>query len=361
MNIVICGGGTGGHLTPGFSIYELCLSRKHHVKMIVAEKDKQIMPKNYHFNTLEIKAPVNLARKIFFIFYFISSLFKSMGFLKSHNTDLVIGMGGFVSFPPLVAAKLMRIPIFLCEQNSIPGKVNKIMYPYAKRSYATFRKTLKYMPKANVFGNPVRKEFYVMTRELGREQLGIDKNKKVLLVMGGSQGAKKLNEIFLSAFKNINKKIENLRVYWLCGKTWFEKIEAEIKKRKYENIFLHAFYKDMASLLYASDFAISRAGSSSISEFMITKLPSILVPFPHAAENHQYSNAKEVLERDGCYLVEESVLNDEILTQIVVGVFSHEEKLSRMKKSIENMMIEHSEILILNDVENTMAKLNSKK
>lgn len=336
MNIILCGGGTAGHITPAISIYDYLKKQGHKPRLVVALKDYPLIPNNYDFNTININSPGNLLKKIIFIFKFIPALMKSNSIINRHKPDCVVGMGGFVSFPMLYAAKSRNIPIFLCEQNSIPGKVNKIFYKDAKRVYLTFSKTLEFMPDGKVFGNPVRNDFFVVHRESARTVMKLKEDDKLLVVMGGSQGALKLNELFFECIKDIKNKVNNLRIVWLAGPKWASDIIARVNNAKFENVFVHSYYKDMANLLHSADFVISRAGSGSISEILAVNVPSLLIPFPYAADNHQYFNALDLLDKDMAYLIEESDLDKEKLESIVINNLNNDDRLNAMRENIKN-------------------------
>ena len=182
---------------------------------MVAARDYNLIPPHYDYNYLEINSPGNLLKNIAFLLKFIPSMIKANNIIKKHKPECIIGMGGFVSMPMLYVAKLKKIPIFLCEQNSIPGKVNKIFYKHAKGAYLTFSKTLQYMPKGKVMGNPVRDDFFIVNRKSSRIIMKLKDDDKLLVVMGGSQGALKLNNIFLDCIKNVKENVKNLHIVWV--------------------------------------------------------------------------------------------------------------------------------------------------
>ncbi|ASJ22633.1 UDP-N-acetylglucosamine--N-acetylmuramyl-(pentapeptide) pyrophosphoryl-undecaprenol N-acetylglucosamine transferase [Brachyspira hampsonii] len=356
MNVILCGGGTAGHITPAISIYDYMKKEGHKPRLVVAQKDYHLIPGNYDFNTININSPGNFFKKIIFILKFIPALLKSYNIIKKHNPDCVIGMGGFVSFPMLYAAKTKNIPIFLCEQNSIPGKVNRMFYKDAKRAYLTFSKTLEFMPNGKVFGNPVRNDFFVVHRESARIVMKLKEDDKLLVVMGGSQGALKLNELFFECIKDIKAKVNNLYIVWLAGPKWANDMIAKVNNAKFENVFVHSYYKDMANLLHAADFVISRAGSSSISEILAVNVPSLLVPFPYATDNHQYFNALDLLNKDMAYLIEESDLDKEKLENVIINNLNNDERLKKMRENIKSNWSARAVSSIVDDITEVLGK-----
>jgi len=350
MNVLLCGGGTAGHITPAISLYDRLKEEGYSPKFIISEKDVTIIPNGYDFNIINLKAPGNIFKNIAFTFGMFFAIFQANNYIKKYKPKFVIGMGGFVALPMLLVAKIRRIKIFLCEQNSVPGKVNKIFYKSAEMVYLTFNKSLEYMPKGKVFGNPVRKEFFISNRESARKTLELDNNVKVLLVMGGSQGSQKLNELILSSLNKILNGINDLHIYWLCGQSWYKNVSNKINTKKFKNIHVFAYYRDMPSLIHAADFTVSRAGSSSIAEFLAVGLPALLIPFPHATDNHQYFNARELVDKDMAYLVKESLLDVDKLTQIIVDNIQDEGRLSVMKKNMLGASYSKSDIYIVDDI-----------
>ncbi len=352
MNILIVGGGTAGHLTPGMALYDEAKNLGHNVRFIISQKDTGIVSADqYDYDILKLSSPINFKRKIIFMIQFVFAFFLSVHYILKYKADFLIGMGGYVSLPPLIAAIIMRKKIYLCEQNSIPGKVNKLLRKDAKAIYTTFSKTLEYFPNAVVSGNPVRSSFFSVDRAESRKKLGLSKNDKMLMVMGGSQGAKKVNEVVFEALDIIFQTMPDLKVCWLCGKLWYENCTAEIESKSYkENIRIIAFSNQMPFLLSASDFVISRAGSSSISEIIALNLPSLLIPFPYAAENHQYYNAKELADVGAAKLLEESELTAEILSNMIIEHTSDDSKLQTIKEKMKTLNMDSATSKILDDI-----------
>lgn len=356
MNILLCGGGTAGHITPAISIYDYLKNQGHKPRLVISNNDYHLIPNNYDFNSININSPSNIWKKILFILKFIPVLIKSNRIIKNHKPDCIIGMGGFVSFPILYAAKSKNIPIFLCEQNSIPGKVNRIFYKNAKQTYLTFSKTLEFMPKGKVFGNPIREDFFIVNRDGARTVMKLSNEDKLLVVMGGSQGALRINELFFECIKDIQNKVKNLHIVWLAGPKWSNQIIEKVNNTKLHNISVYSYYKDMPTLLHAADFLVSRAGSSSISEILAVNVPSLLIPFPYATDNHQYFNALELLNKDAAYLIEESNLDKENLENIIINNLNNDKRLNEMRDKMKNDWKARATSLIIDDIMRILEK-----
>ena len=360
MNIILCGGGTAGHITPAISIYDFFKKSGYNPRLVVAAKDYSLIPNHYNFNSININAPGNIFKNIAFILRFIPALLKAKDIIEKHKPVCVIGMGGYVSLPVLYMAKRKKIPIFLCEQNSIPGKVNRIFYKHAKCCYLTFSKSLEYMPKGKVFGNPVREDFFVVNRESARNVMRLKENEKLLVIMGGSQGALKLNELFFECIKPIQSKVENLRIVWLAGPKWANQMIEKVNMSKMENITVHSYYRDMPTLMHAADFMVSRAGSSSISEILAVNLPSLLIPFPYAADNHQYFNALDLSNKDMAYLIEEADLDKDKLSNIIIKNLNNAERLQIMRNNIKKNFTAKAVSSIVTNIVNNLETENLK-
>lgn len=348
MNIILCGGGTAGHITPAIALYDAFKKEGHTCNLVVAKKDAALIPRGYDFRTLNLNPPGNIKKNILFILLFLPSLLKSREYIKKYSPSIIIGMGGFISLPMLFMARFMKIRIFICEQNSIPGKANRMFAKYSVMNYLSFSKSLEYMPKGKLYGNPVRSEFFIINRDNARKQMNLKDDDKLLVVMGGSQGALKLNKLFLESIENIKKNVSNLHIVWLAGPKWYKEMEENIKK--YENVLVYSYYKDMPVLLHAADFAVSRAGSSSISEIIAVNVPSLLVPFPYAADNHQYYNARELLDKDMAYLMQESQLDKTKLENIIINNLKDEKRLQTIRNNIKENGTSNSASFIVNDI-----------
>lgn len=350
MNIILCGGGTAGHINPAIALYDVFKDMGHKPYMLVSTKDSDLIPMQYRYNTIKLKSPGNFIKKILFALGLLPALLKSLKYLKEYEADVVIGMGGFVSFPVLLAANMRNINIYLCEQNSHAGKVNIMFYHDAKTVYHTFSKSLLQIPKGEVFGNPIRRDFFITNRDTARASLELKENQKLLVITGGSQGAYRLNELFLLGIEKVQSEVKNLKIVWLTGKKWLSKLEGEVERRGIKNVTLHSYYRDMPSLLYAADFCISRSGSGAISELLVCNLPSLLIPFPYATDNHQYDNARELMDKGLAFLMTESALDESKLTNFIIDTLNNETLLLEMRKRIEDYNIDDAGLLIAYDI-----------
>ena len=315
LKFILSGGGTGGHIYPAVAIANELKSRFPEAEFLfVGAKDKMEMQKvpqaGYKINGLWI---AGLQRKLtlqnaMFPLKLVSSLLTSRQILKSFKPDVVIGTGGFASGPLLQMANSMDIPTVIQEQNSYPGITNKLLSKRANAICVAYENLERFFPKEKIVftGNPVRQDLLdVETKtEEGIAYFKLDTNKKTLLVLGGSLGARRVNQLIA---KELDFLLESgVQVFWQCGKLYFEEYQ-HFNER--ENVQVVDFIDRMDLIYAAADFVISRAGASSVSELCLVGKPTIFIPSPNVAEDHQTKNAKAIVDKNGAILLKESELD----------------------------------------------------
>ena len=312
---IISGGGTGGHIYPAIAIANELKSRFPNAEFLfVGAQDKMEMQKvpqaGYAIKGLWI---AGLQRKltlqnILFPVKLIISLLKSRAIIKSFNPDVVIGTGGFASGPLLQMANLLNIPTLIQEQNSYPGITNKLLSNKANKICVAYENLDRFFPNKKMIltGNPVRQDLTAIDskREEAIKFFNLDPSKKTLLILGGSLGARRVNQL-------IEKELDffasqNVQIIWQCGKFYFD----EYKKYNSNSIQVFAFLDRMDLVYAAADFVISRAGASSVSELSIVGKPVIFIPSPNVAEDHQTKNAKSIVDSKGALMIKESELEE---------------------------------------------------
>jgi len=313
---ILSGGGTGGHIYPAIAIAnELKLRFPDAEFLFVGAKDKMEMQKvpqaGYQIKGLWI---AGLQRKLslqnlMFPLKLIDSLWKSKKILKRFKPDVVIGTGGFASGPLLKMASLMGIPTVIQEQNSFPGITNKLLSKKADVICVAYHNLERFFSKEKMVlsGNPVRQDLIDIESKRAEaiQHFNLDQNKKTVLVLGGSLGARRLNQLIE---KELGKFIsQNVQIIWQCGKLYFE----DYKKHNANNVQVYSFIERMDLVYAASDIIISRAGASSVSELCIVGKPVIFIPSPNVAEDHQTKNAQSIVDKKGALLLKESELDAE--------------------------------------------------
>lgn len=320
LKFILSGGGTGGHIYPAVAIANELKARFPEAEFLfVGAKDKMEMQKvpqaGYEINGLWI---AGLQRKLtlqnaMFPLKLVSSLWTSRQILKSFKPDVVIGTGGFASGPLLQMANSMDIPTVIQEQNSYPGITNKLLSKKANAICVAYENLERFFPKEKIVftGNPVRQDLLdVETKtEEGKAYFKLDANKKTLLVLGGSLGARRVNQLIA---KELDFLLESgVQVFWQCGKLYYEEYQ-HFNER--ENVQVVAFIDRMDLIYAAADFVISRAGASSVSELCLVGKPTIFIPSPNVAEDHQTKNAKAIVDKNGAILLKENELDEKFET-----------------------------------------------
>ncbi len=331
MKIVIVSGGTGGHIYPGIAIAQ---SFQGEVLFIGSSEglEKDII-KKYGF-ALKLIWARGLLRKISYKaisapFVSIIGFFQSLFILKEFKPRVVVSTGGYVSLPVVLAAKVLGIPIILQEQNSLPGMVNRFCAKFSDHNFLAFEQAQSYL-KGDVVGNPVRSEIINgVNQQKARELLNLPQDKQIVLVVGGSQGARKLNELILSILEKIDSSLFVLHITGKRDFPWVMKKLGNVKSKNYRPV---PYAVNITSYLASADLVVSRAGATALSEFSAVGLPMILIPFPYAAENHQFFNAKAMQETGAAILIEQK----EATPQKMLSIINNSEAYyAKIKKAAE--------------------------
>ncbi|MFC1511080.1 undecaprenyldiphospho-muramoylpentapeptide beta-N-acetylglucosaminyltransferase [Candidatus Margulisiibacteriota bacterium] len=304
MKIVIVSGGTGGHIYPGLAIAQE-IKRRESAAQILFMGSREGLESELIDGVKLIYARA-LLRKISYKaitapFVSLLGFIQAVFILNKNRPKLVFSTGGYASLPVALAARLLGIPFILHEQNVLPGAVNRLCSKFARKIFLSFPRTLKYL-QGEVVGNPVRREIREAGREAARKRLGFAPNDKVVLVVGGSQGAKRINETVVGSLAMLPSGVQVLHI---IGQRDFNWIEKQIAGRQISNYHPYSYLRNMADVLAAADLAVSRAGATAISEFLIRGTPMVLVPFPFSAEGHQRLNARAIADGGGAIIVED--------------------------------------------------------
>lgn len=326
----ITGGGTGGHIYPAVAVadglYE-CEDTEHIYYIgnpknleyeILKEKDYTFLP--VITSGMPRKATFTLISWAVQMFF---AWLKCCTYIKKYKPDIVFGTGGYVSAPVLMAAKIMGVPFVLHDCDANPGLVTRKFAPFAKSVSVAFEIEKEKINNPNCFtnGNPIRKEFASLTKAHAREKIGLALDKKTICIMGGSQGAKSINNATVPILKTLSKDL-GLQIIFQTGKNNYERVIDNIKKiyPEYEsdkNLIVKPYFDNMTEILKSSDIAVSRAGSLSISELCACAIATIFIPYPHAAADHQRKNAHYMVDNGaGLYLEDEDANSPNLLAKI---------------------------------------------
>ncbi|MFY7672079.1 undecaprenyldiphospho-muramoylpentapeptide beta-N-acetylglucosaminyltransferase [Tenacibaculum sp. MEBiC06402] len=359
LSVIISGGGTGGHIYPAIAIAnEIKLRYPEANILFVGAKDKMEMEKvpqaGYDIEGLWISG---IQRKItfknlLFPFKLISSLWKASRIIRKFKPDVVIGTGGFASGPTLMMANRKGIPTLVQEQNSFPGITNKLLSKKANKICVAYDNLERFFPKEKIIktGNPVRQDLLSIhtKREEAIEFFKLDRNKKTVLVIGGSLGARRINQLIeleLSFLKN-----QNVQLIWQCGKLYYDEYK---QYNKESNVQVFEFLNRMDLAYAGADFIISRSGASSVSELCIVGKPTIFIPSPNVAEDHQTKNAKAIVDKHGALMLKESELNT--FPVVFETLMKDKGKQESLSENINELALPNATNHIVNEIESLIS------
>lgn len=355
MKIIIAAGGTGGHINPAIAVANKIKEKQKDVQILfigTADKmESRLVPlAGFDFKTIDISgfqrklSLKNIKRN----FQTLARLFKSSSqaknIIKDFSPDVVVGFGGYVSGPVLREAIKLKIPTAIHEQNAFPGITNKMLAKKADRVMLTTSAAEKYIKSKNPFivtGLPVRQDMIKADREIARAELGLD-NKPMILSMGGSLGARAINEavcelIATKAKGNDCTFIHAMGQYGLWVPDKLKELGVDLKKQK--NVIVREYIDDMNRCMPAADLIICRAGASSLSEIQALGKASILIPSPNVSENHQYHNAMALVNNNAAVIIEEKDLTGERLIIEVDKLINDKDLLKNIAENAKKMSI----------------------
>ena len=338
-HIAIACGGTGGHLFPGLAVGEELARCGCAVTLLISPKDvDQQAVKSVSGMAVETLPAVALTGKnIFgFAFGFLKSFLAARKLFKKNPPAAVLAMGGFTSAPPVFAGKFLGAKTFLHESNTIPGKANRWLARFVDEAFVYFPETASrlHARETEVIGMPVRPQFLeAMDPSAARRALGLEADRPVLLVMGGSQGASGINDLILSALPLLTEAAPEMQFLHLTGVRDFEKVKAAYTAQKCRAV-VRAFLSEMDLALGAATVAVSRSGASSLAELAATKLPSILIPYPTAADNHQFFNAVAFAAEGAASIAKQTHTKPERVAREIVSLMSDLDLRRGMKAAL---------------------------
>ncbi|WP_295831742.1 undecaprenyldiphospho-muramoylpentapeptide beta-N-acetylglucosaminyltransferase [uncultured Winogradskyella sp.] len=353
---ILSGGGTGGHIYPAIAIAnELKLRFPGSKFLFVGAKDRMEMEKvpqaGFKIEGLWISGIQRklTLKNLMFPFKLMSSLFKSRRIINTYKPNVVIGTGGFASGPLLQVANSKGIPTLIQEQNSYPGITNKLLSKKANSICVAYEGLERFFPKEKIVltGNPIRKDLIEIENKkiAGSSEFNLDKNKLTLLVLGGSLGARRVNQLIESKLEFF--KTHDIQLIWQCGKLYQEEYS---KYNANDNVQVHTFLNTMDLAYAASDIIISRAGASSVSELCVVGKPVIFIPSPNVAEDHQTKNAQAITDKNAAILVKESQLDSDFNTAFE-KLLKSEESRNILGKNIKELALINATKDIADEVE----------
>ncbi len=340
--ILITGGGTGGHISPGIALFEEMKSRGLRPLFLAGKADRKFSS----FDSLSSDealfygAPVftkNIFKLPLFAVKFLFAFMRARRIIKKNNVSAVIGMGGYVSAPALMAARSLKRTLFLCEQNSIPGKVTRLFENRALRIYGTLESSIEYLKNKAAFlhaGNPIRKDVIrTETKEEARQAFHLGHCKQVILIIGGSQGALNLNKLIFGLKKEYSAELKDVGIIWSTGAYSYDEFREKVQDEMDGGSIYLSAYIDRVGLAYrASDVAISRSGAGVMMELAATGIPSILIPYPYAADNHQDRNADDFVSAGAAIKIPDKEALPEKVAPLLFDLLGNPRNLDKMSR-----------------------------
>jgi UDP-N-acetylglucosamine--N-acetylmuramyl-(pentapeptide) pyrophosphoryl-undecaprenol N-acetylglucosamine transferase len=358
LRVIVSGGGTGGHIFPAVSIAN---ALKHNYPdteiLFIGAEGKMEMEKvpaaGYQIVGLPI---VGLKRKISasmftFMFKVLKSLKIAKKVIKDFNPNVVVGVGGYASGPALRAATSLGIPCLIQEQNSFPGITNKILAKKVSKICVAYDNMNRFFPATKIIktGNPVRGDIKNISNKSDEafSFFGLNPKKPVILIVGGSLGARTINDSIADGLSKLKEK--DIQIIWQTGKTYISKAKEIVEEFNSPDIYVSDFIYKMNLAFSAADIIISRAGASTISELCIVGKPTIFVPSPNVSEDHQTKNAMALCEVDAALMVKDIVSRDK-LVDVAINLLADSEKCKTLSQNIKKLELPDAADIIAREV-----------
>ena len=364
--VIVSGGGTGGHIFPAISIANAVKKRWPNSEILFVGADnrmemERVPAAGYPIEGLPVagfdrKRPLkNIAVGV----KLLRSMTKARDIIRTFKPDVAVGVGGYASGPTLRAAAAKGVPTLIQEQNSYAGVTNRLLSKKASTICVAYEGMEKFFPKEKIVltGNPCRQDLVVSeeNKKEGYEFFGLDPNRKTILMVGGSLGARTLNQSIVKAFPNLKER-EDVQVIWQCGKYYYEEM-LKLKERGEipDNVHLMDFVTRMDYAYSVADLVISRAGAGSISEFSLLRKSVILVPSPNVAEDHQTKNAQALVDKDAAVMVSDQLAPD-VLFDVALALINNDEQRQQLSENIGKMAQHDSAERIVDEIEKIIGR-----
>lgn len=352
MRVIVTAGGTGGHIYPALAIINKIKEKEPDSKFLYIgttnRMEKDIVPaRGIDYVGIEMYGLTkNIARDVKAAFLIAKNIKKCKKIMKEFKPDIVLGIGGYVTYPVVKAAKSLGIKVFIHEQNMIPGKSNRMLGKLADKIGVSFEGSKHYFNEKKVVftGNPCSEQA-LDTKKIPKEKYGLSKKKKFVLIVQGSLGSSSINKKMIPFLQDIDD--EEYEVLYITGKASYD----DFAKNKFsKNVIVKPYIDNLSGLMKSADCIVSRAGASSISEIIALKKLSILIPSPYVANNHQFFNALELAKNKAAVMIEESALNKEVLKKEINELVNEEylEKQLNMQLRLSKLSKKDSSTVIYN-------------
>ncbi len=343
----VTGGGTGGHIYPALAVADTLTQRGAKVFYVGNKRNMEFelaSKKGYKFLHVSVSGmPRGLNLKFFWWgVKLVKAIIRSVRYIKKYKPDSVFATGGYVSAPMIFACRITKTPYMMHDCDAMPGLVTRRLSKKAKYVSLAFDKAKKFIPNKHtiVTGNPIRETFKTMTKTDAIAEMNLE-NKLTLCVMGGSQGAKSVNNTVVQLIKEFSQEL-NLQIIFQTGRKNYNDVINQIRQfyptfEQDKNLIIRPYFDNMIAVLKASDIVISRAGSLSLSEICASDVAPILIPYPYAAANHQRINAKSMLEVGACIYIEDGELEPNKLRETILELLNNPIKINYLKQNASHL------------------------
>ena len=340
----VTGGGTGGHIYPALAVADALAEKGAKVYYVGNKRNMEFelaSKKGYKFLHVSVKGMPRGLNPKFFVWgmQLVKAILRSVRYIQKYKPNAVFATGGYVSAPMIFACRITKTPYMMHDCDAMPGLVTRRLSKRAKYVSLAFDKAKKYIQNKNaiVTGNPIREQFKTMTKTSAVSEMGLNGNKITLTIMGGSQGAKSLNNVTVELLKEFSQEL-GLQIIFQTGKKNYSEVVEKLKMyypnwEQDKNLIIRPYFENMITVLKASDIVMSRAGSLSLSEICASGVAPILIPYPYAAADHQRINAKSLLENGACIYLEDKELEPNKLREIICELINSPVKMNYLKQN----------------------------
>lgn len=355
MRVLFCGGGTAGHVNPSIAVAQTVMrnSSDNKVAYVATEngiENRLVDFKKYHIDVIGLKRCFSL-KNFSFLYKQIKAMEKSKEIIREFRPDVIFGTGGYATYPVITAGKKLGVKTVLHESNAIPGKAILALEKKVDRIFVNFMESIKYFKRKEKIlhtGNPIRSGFEAYEKGEAKKLLGI-KEKYVILCVGGSLGAERINDAVVEMLENFVCQRKDIFLIWSTGRKGYDGVKQRLTTRglnRVKNLLVSEYFDNMPTIMASADIVVSRAGAMTVSELAYMNKASILVPSPNVTNNHQYVNAKALNDSMSAVMVTEDRLYS--LTDTVRELICDEERRKKLEKSIEQYAMKDANKLIFN-------------
>ncbi|MBM7855939.1 UDP-N-acetylglucosamine--N-acetylmuramyl-(pentapeptide) pyrophosphoryl-undecaprenol N-acetylglucosamine transferase [Desulfohalotomaculum tongense] len=346
MRVIVTGGGTGGHIYPALAIAKGIKSRHPGAELLYVGTNRglesDIVPKEgYAFKTIKVSGFQRqlTLKNLKVLWQAGQGMWQAVNLVRRFKPDIVIGTGGYVCGPVVMAGVLHRIPTLIHEQNALPGMTNRILSRFVSSVAVTFEDSIKRFPskaRIKLTGLPVRPEIFSCDKDKAYSEFGLDRNKPVVLVFGGSRGARSINMAMVKVVQELQNQ-RGIQVLHATGRAGYDEYIKTLSSKGISlvntgNITTVPYLYNMQNALAVASLVVCRAGAATLAELTALGLPSILIPYPYAAENHQEYNARALAERGAAIMIRDAELTGELLLEYINRLLSSPGELAGMAR-----------------------------